>query len=430
MLAEIKEVFDKINKDRYGIGYDLSEDYVQISYCRVDGDTPETLSTVTGEDCYNIPLVLCRRRSSGKWVIGAEAELAASEGDGRLVTGLLDAVRNEELVSVETEEYQAKDLLALFIKRSLGFLFETIPSEKIAEIVIAVRNADSEMIRILRETIGVLKGNSEKISFISYEESFFFYMLYQPSELQNHQVLVCDAGGDYLRTYRLERNSFLSPCVATVEGICHKDFPLKGYFGGKGEKDEAFLDIAQKLCENRIFSGVYLIGEGFYEDWCKESLRFLCKNRRVFKGNNLFSKGAAFAAKEKANPSGYEKNIRYLGNEQLKANISIQTHNPGKNGKLLLAQAGAHWYEVSGVKEVILQETDTLPIVVEYVSKNGTAVADFKLEGFPAGSGRMTRVSVEVTMSGENKVVFKVTDLGFGEIFPATGKVWTEEMNL
>ena len=77
-----------------------------------------------------------------------------------------------------------------------------------------------------------------------------------------------------------------------------------------------------------------------------------------------------------------------------------------------------------------MQETDTLPIVVEYVSKNGTAVADFKLEGFPAGSGRMTRVSVEVTMSGENKVVFKVTDLGFGEIFPATGKVWTEEMNL
>ena len=60
--------------------------------------------------------------------------------------------------------------------------------EKIGDIVITVRHADNTVIPVLQEAIGVLKNNSEKISFISYEESIFYYMLYQPGELQKHHI--------------------------------------------------------------------------------------------------------------------------------------------------------------------------------------------------------------------------------------------------
>lgn len=430
MLAELKDVFDKMNRDRYAIGYDLSREYAQISYCKIDSDSPDTLSTVEGGDAYNIPLVLSKRRSDGQWCIGADAIAAVDEGDGELVTNLLSLALAKELVTVQRAQYQATDLLALFIKRSLALLPMMATPEKIADIVITVRNADEQMIPVLQETVGVLKHNSDKISFISYEESVFYYMLYQSGELQNHQILVCDASEEYLHSYRLERNNFVNPALATVEAVEYRNFPVKDSYTPDNKRDERFLQIAQGLCENRVYSGIFLIGEGFYEDWCKDSLRFLCKNRRVFKGNNLFSKGAALAAREKANPSGFQKNIVFLGTDKLKANIGIGIFKDGHEMHLPLLEAGVHWYEAKGSTEVILNETNVLPISIEYVTKNGTAVADFPLEGLPLEAGRITRVRINAQMQSEDVIAFKVTDLGFGEIFPSTGMEWEESMNI
>ncbi|MBE5879806.1 MAG: hypothetical protein E7288_07520 [Lachnospiraceae bacterium] len=430
MLAELKDVFDKMNRDRYAIGYDLNREYAQISYCKIDSDSPETLSTVEGEDTYNIPLVLSKRRSDGQWCIGADAMAAVEEGDGELVTNLLSLALDKELVTVQRAQYQATDLLALFIKRSLALLPMMGTPEKIADIVIAVRNADEHIIPVLQETVGVLKHNSDKISFISYEESVFFYMLYQPGELQNHQILVCDASEEYLWSYRMERNLFVNPALATVEAIEYKNFPVKDSYTPDAKRDERFLQIVQELCDNRVYSGIFLIGEGFYEEWSKESLRFLCKNRRVFKGNNLFSKGAALAAREKANPSGFEKNIVFLGTDKLKANIGIRIFKDGHETVLPLMEAGVHWYEAKGCIEVILSESNVLPISVEYVTKNGTAVADFPLVGMPCEPGRITRVRIQAHMQSEDVIAFKVTDLGFGEIYPSSGFEWEETMNI
>ena len=66
MLTEIKDVFEKMNKDRYVIGYDLNNEYAQISFCRIDSDNPETFSIAKEQEQYNIPMVLCKKRSTGR----------------------------------------------------------------------------------------------------------------------------------------------------------------------------------------------------------------------------------------------------------------------------------------------------------------------------------------------------------------------------
>ncbi|MBQ3036741.1 MAG: hypothetical protein IJD31_07420, partial [Lachnospiraceae bacterium] len=74
--------------------------------------------------------------------------------------------------------------------------------------------------------------------------------------------------------------------------------------------------------------------------------------------------------------------------------------------------------------------TDVVPIAVEYVGSRQTAVAEFVLKGLPVTPNRMTRIELEAKMTSENHVVLKVTDLGFGEIYPSSGLEWTEEMDL
>ena len=389
MLTEIKDVFEKMNKDRYVIGYDLNNEYVQMSFCRIDSDNPETFSAKEGQEQYNIPMVLCRRRSTGHWVIGQEAIDCSDDGDGQLVSDFLRVAHDGETVPVDHEEYHAKDLVALFIKRSLAMLPIMNTPEKIANITFTVRNADVELIKMLQSAISVLKMNTEKISFASYEESVFFYMLYQNAELKNHQVLVFDAGEENLWSYRLERNHFVNPAVAMVEAKEYKDFKVKdSRYLSKTEKDDKLLEIATQLCENRVVSGVFLIGEGFYDDWCNQSLRFLCRNRRVFKGNNLFSKGACLAAREKANPSGYEKEIRYFGMDRLKCNLGVNVYASGKEKSLALLDGGVHWDEAEASKEVLLHETDVLPIKIEYLNGRQLAIADFVLKGLPVSPNR------------------------------------------
>ena len=431
MLAEIKDVFEKMNKDRYVIGYDLNNDYVQMSFCRIDSDNPETFSASEEQEQYNIPLAICRKRSTGQWLVGEDAMECADDGDGQLVTGFLETAKEGGTVSIDREEYHAKDLLALFIKRSLGMLPVMETPEKIANITIALRNADVQMIKMLQSAISVLKVGEERISFTGYEECVFFYMLYQNAELQNHQILVFDAGGENLWSYRLERNHFVNPGIAMVESKEYQDFKVKDpRYLSNVEKDNKLLQIATEICENRVFSGVFLIGEGFYDDWCNSSLRFLCRNRRVFKGNNLFSKGACLAAKEKVNPSGYEKTIRYFGADRLKCSLGVLVRENGKEVNLSLIEAGEHWYEAEAKIEMILHETDIVPIAVEYVGSRQTAVAEFVLKGLPVTPNRMTRIELEAKMTSENHVVLKVTDLGFGEIYPSCGLEWTEEMDL
>ena len=427
MLSEIKEVFEKINKDRYVIGFDLNNRFAQISYVRIDGTEPETLSTITGEEEYNIPAVILKRKSNNQWVIGRAAEEAFTEKDGYLVADLLRKSPRGETVRMGTEEYKAEDLLLLFIKRAFSMLPLMTTPDKISAVVVTVRKADTDTVQKLPE---LLKIEEEKVHFLSYEESFFFYMLYQQNELRNHQVLLCDSSEGFLNIYRLEKNTFVNPAIAGVEEYAYEDFKFGPEGESASEKDRRFLNICDHMCENRLFSAVYLIGEGFYDDWCNDSLKFLCKGRRVFKGNNLFSKGACLAAKEYAAPSGYEKQLRFFGRDRVQANVGVTIRDNDEDDDVVFIKAGEHWYEVGHTEEFLLHETDTVPIWIEQISKRSRVGADLKLSGLPVKGSRMTRISLTIKMSSDKNVLFIAKDLGFGELYPSTGLEWTEELAL
>ena len=69
------------------VGFDLGEDFSQISYTM--GDDVETLSTVAGQEQYNIPTVLCKRVGANQWFYGKDALNNAQEDNGILVRDVL-----------------------------------------------------------------------------------------------------------------------------------------------------------------------------------------------------------------------------------------------------------------------------------------------------------------------------------------------------
>ena len=91
-----------------------------------------------------------------------------------------------------------------------------------------------------------------------------------------------------------------------------------------------------------------------------------------------------------------------------------------------LIEAGRNWYESSADIELILDDTDELVFVVEHMSESERRHVVMKLPGLPQRPNRTTRLSVLLRYVAAEECCITVKDLGFGEMFPASGKEWKE----
>lgn len=402
------------------VGYDLGNKYAQIS-CYVTGSEEEirTLSSVAGSSVYTIPLALSKRQGVNQWFYGSEAIRYAGEEEGILVENLLKLARDGEPVQIDGAPIDPVALLTLFLKRSLGLLSQVTNTERIGALMITCEELDHRMLEVLTAATEGLHLKTDQICFQSHVESFYYYNLYQPEELWRHKTILCEYGDASIRTYCMECNRHTTPVVAYME---EREFPFP-----VPESDEKMQEIAKKLCENQMISSVYLIGEAFSRDWMKESLRYLCKGRRVFQGNNLFSKGACYGMMERLTPGENGKNHVFLGKDKLKSNIGMKVLRQGEESYQALLDAGINWYEAKNTMEFYLLEGRAVEILITSLTGKGNRIARIVPEELQEGIIRL-RISVE--MRDDTHLRVELEDLGFGTFRAATHHIWKEEIEL
>lgn len=423
-------------KDKIIVGYDLGNIHSQISYCTYDNRIPETLSVVAGEESFNIPTVLCKRRGVNQWFFGKDAFKHAEAEEGELVTDLIALAKKGEPVIIEEEEFDPVALLTLFVKRSLALLSMISGADRIAAMMITCDKLDAKMVEILNIVTAGLSLKTKAIYFQGHVESIYYYTIHQEEELWRNQVLVCDYRTDCMKTYRLEFNRKTTPIVAFVETgeygfpwyetVPEEEVMRKDCYAGL---DERFLAIVQEVGGGSLFSSTYLLGEGFREEWMKESLRYLCRGRRVFQGNNLFSKGACYACQEKLEVSEVGRAHVFLGNEKLKANIGMKVARRGEDSYFALLDAGISWFEAGNCVEFLLEGDNSFSLIITPLNGRDIRYAEVTLEGLPSRAAA-SRLRMEVKMTSESCILLEIEDLGFGEIFPATHQKWTESFEV
>lgn len=422
-------------KEKIIVGYELGNRYAQISYCAYEGGEPETLSVTAGEESYNIPTVLCKRHGANQWFFGREAYKHAEAGEGSLVTDIVELALAGEKVVVEEEEFDPAALLTLFIRRSLNRLSLIAETDRIGAMMITCGNMDGRMVEMMDRVVAGLSLKTKDVSYQSHVESIYHYMLCQPAELRQKQVTVFDYVTDSVRVYRLEYNRRTTPVVAFAK---ESEYPFLSCDGAEetvcgklGEQmDEKFLALLKEVCEGKLISSAYLLGSGFQEEWMKSSLPYLCRGRRVFQGNNLYSKGACYAMREKLNPSETGKAHVFLGGDKLKANIGMRVSRQGEDSYYALLDAGTNWFEAHNSLEFLLQEDNTFSLIITPLNGRDIKYAQVTLEGLPAREGAASRLYMELKMTSESRIELTVEDLGFGEIYPPGNQSWTEGFTL
>lgn len=431
-MISLKE--DKLPE--YVIGYDLNDQVSQISFFELNRNVPESV-VAEDENRFGIPTVLCKRKDVKQWYYGKEAEKVVAHGEGTLVGKLLSFARAGAKIELEGEAYDSVNLLVLFVKRSLNLLSMVTGPEQVKAMIFTVDTLEGRTIDVLSKVASALPIDRNRIYFQTYEESSYYYILHQPSELWDHEVAIFDYSNQYMRAYELWMNRGTKPVVSFVD---RTDFPevktpvlMLSETPTEDEKtylDEFVLKTIHDLIQPKIVGTVFLIGEGFDESWCDKTLKYLCMGRRVFQGRNMYSKGACYCAKDKFMPTELNKDFVFLGKDKLKFNLGMQMKSGQQDDYYALADAGVNWYDAKQEFDCILDEGRYVNFMITPLDGKERQTLTMELSGLPERPRRASRLRIKTEMLSETMIQIKIQDLGFGELFPSSGRVWSREIDM
>lgn len=429
---------EKKNIQAYAIGIDIATDYSQISYIAKDMSEPQSISTIPGETKYLIPTLMYKIKNSDDWYIGDKAKLKSYEDNDESYTvrNLLDRIYTGEELSIDGMVYTGTRLLAIYIEKLFDEARYLENVEKSLYITVTVEKNDKVIIDAIYEALKELGYERECIGVLSHTESFVYYAINQKKELWTNDVALFDFNSDHFsyRKMTISRNS-VAPTINIIESD-YSNYIDMSYLeteAGKRSADEKFTKIIDNEFYKQIISTVYLTGVGFYADFADNSLVELCSKRRVFKGYNLFVKGACYDALERySGKNQCEFIIQCEG--RTKANIGLVINDGEKDATIALSNAGSSWYEAGARAECILDGAKSIELVV--ASSDGRVVRHIQvdLSEFPDRPNKTTRVGISMSYRDNNNTFdVAVKDLGFGDIFKATNMLirdtfWVDEI--
>ncbi len=435
-MEQRKEEGERIHKRQLAIGMDLAGDYLQISYLYLDEEKPVTLRPGALEE-YNIPMCLAKRHEMNQWAFGMEALKCAELGKGILIGDLYSLAREGKTVTVEDEELSGEELFLLYMKKCYSLLQFIISGNEAVSLMITVESLKDGVVELLDKVREKLPLDDSRIFFGDRQECLYYYVLNQPEELWHYQVGVFDFTADTLKSFTFSRNIHTTPMVAVVDREDYESIRSCKEFEDEEEKkeylrklDEQFLELLTGYVDGKLLSSVYFIGAGFGGAWYENSLRFLCKSRRVFEGNNLYSKGACFGARERVQRSSHGSAHIYLGEEKLKVNLGIQVKSKGKAAYYPLLDGGENWYEAEKSIEFIIKGRACLAFLVTPLEGGAKKEIPMYLEDFEKISQKGSRISLKLFMKSGTVIHACVRDEGFGDFCPTSGMSFEKEFSI
>lgn len=401
------------------IGIELNDKMCQVSFYDEGIREPHTMEA--NADNYQIPLVIGRK--GGSWVYGKEAQKEDAVGNAVCVYDLLSFAKSHELIQLGDKMYEGIWLLSMYIQLVLKNY------KKIDSIAFTIPAMDVDLVQILKSVGQKLGVPKEHIYVQDYKESFCYYMFYQPKELWQYEAALFYCDKDVVKAFMLRklktgfgkgRDSFVTVDeVASAEmKELREVYPVLNVDKAK-DADEAFKRFIQSVFDKRLISSVFLTGEGFENNWYPNSLRTLCNGRRAFQGNNLYSKGACYAAYNRA--VEHQDIPVYLDETKMTEQICFKLRVRGVEEWYPIVSWGTRWYEGDRQFDILLEDTEDIEIHVESLEKKEMEVIRVPMEGLPKRGNYTLRLEVSIVFNDEKTCRITWKDVGFGTFFEPSG---------
>ena len=416
-------LFTRLPEKKYLLGIDLSETFCQISYLNTRrltaGMDPHTFSMAARGEEFNIPMAAFRDPGTGSWSFGNEALQKSAEAGREPMTHLMAAAGQEE---GKEENLQ---ILIDYLQYCFSLLSVEVTAEEIEALTFTTEVCDRKNVEILRTAADRLFPGLDKVAFEEHLKSFYHYVLTQDEEQRRQSVLLLDGwSGNELVLYSLSFNKKTRPIVCFPQEL-RLEIPTDA---DAASKDSILCSAVRQLMQENEYSAAYLTGEALGGGWMKDSLNLICRGRRAFQGDTLYSKGAADSTMAACGLSSKADKYFYLSKDALRCNIGMECLKKGRPVYQALLDAGADWYDAAAQIDILLEDGDEIVFMETSVDRGNEREITVKLENMPKRPRAATRLRIRLSMTAADRMRLEAEDLGFGEIFPSTGMKWEQEI--
>ncbi len=419
--------------DELILGFDLCNDYSQVSVYRPGEKEPYTVIFGEGDFADQVSTTVCKKKGEDKWLIGEDGFRTALFGKGTTVNKLIRQVMKNGTATVEGVCYTAEDLLCFFLEAALEHTKYVTGKTKIGMLVFTLQNMDIKFMDTLIICTDRLGIEREKVHIISHTESFLYSVLSQSRDLWANTVALFNLTEEGLHYYEMAASRGGNRVVQAHHEFLEEGFSVELLESQAGCKmaDSILLPCAERLMQKKVFSAVYLTGKGFAncQSWATSFLKYICNKRRVFVGDSMFAKGAALRA---ADFLREKTEYPYLFSCEgcLTSSVTMEVLDKGIRKKMFLAEAGKNWYESKTSVELILDGAEPIELEVIPAGSRDSKKVPVWMDEFPVRDRFTTRVEINAAFTAENILNLWIRDLGFGEIYPSSGKVVKQVIRL
>lgn len=381
------------------VGIDLGRDYSQIAFCSKSDRAP--LMVMQSEE----------EKEENDYLIRTPVDLFSL---------------------VERKDARGVEVLYQFLKECFALLKGAGSVEHMTVMVTMheMKGIWSDVIRTALLKLGI---PSSAIFLQGHLESFYAYLMNQKKELLTYHVALLEYERDCITAWHFWLERKTKPVLAKTEK-CFRLYLDNKARKGRGDEEWGILRDSllhknlEKMFENTPFSAVYLVGREFEGEWMDKSFRFLCRKRRSFRGDNLYTMGACYAAMEE-NGATACKDTLYLSDDMIQHNLGMWMEIRGQEGYYPLVNAGINWYMARHTCEFLLG--DEKKVVIYSRTVRGEEMEHtLALSQLPDRPRRATRLRLDISFTAPDRCRVRAEDLGLGELYPSSGKIWEANISL
>lgn len=412
------------------LGLDLCKKNIQMSYFSEDKQEPESICQLNNTETYQMPNVMFYSEKEQKWYVGNQVSAVRFKEDGIMVEDVLGNIDSSEYVVVKDEDYTYGDLLRILIKTHVEEFLARSEENKLCGLTVALETYHPKVYQALcrlREELGL---SQETFYIMSHENAFFQYVMNQDEKLRNNSVAMFEYGTEGMEYYRIDKKHQGNTKIFYLQRQDMKEELTYGMlFEDIEELDKLFADIAKVKMRETYISTVYLTGPGFHDKWIEESTKVLCDGRRVFMGQNIYTKGACYHAKLGAYEADKDCILCTEGSMPFDIGINIGDME-GRNQFYPIALGGREWYNMKGKVTLFLDDTNRIDMVYRDKVTKEIQKEIIEIHGLPKRAPKTTKLSLEIELFDEKTGAIVIRDVGFGKIYPTTNKIFRKEFSV
>ncbi|MFA9464266.1 MAG: DUF5716 family protein [Velocimicrobium sp.] len=412
------------------VGFDLGNENSQMSCFHPRTGEIETIGA-KGKDYYFIPTCLAVNRDKREWLFGEEAIAACEQEDVSLIDNIVDQICKNETFTVFETTYEAVTILEKFFRKTLILLQAYYSNDFISKLVVTIEKDNSYLVKAIDQALGNMGIFKDRVLVETYTQSYIYYALNQKRELWPKNIGLFDYSKrglvyKYIQVNRKSQPWVISCVNEDLSTQLSYDIFLQNE---KKQVARAFLEAAQSVLYNQDVATLYFAGEGFLSNWSDAALSELCAGKRGFRGPNIYTRGAAYHAKNLVT-NEFERRFLLLSEGVLEYALLLKGYKDGKIRDIEMIPAGILWNQAKHSVTIILDEEEEIRLVIKNVLDMTTSERMINLEGMPKRPNRMGRFQLDFQFENLRTCVIYIRDVGFGEYAPSTKRVWEKRIEL